>query len=107
MELGPIEEVKTIVAQIEARLIPPPNRQQFLVIARHMIWMAEQLDDLRAKLYHAEQTIDAGRRIVAATHDALLGGASDKELLEMMTPAYGFGQTHNVRAELPQGAERK
>jgi hypothetical protein len=62
---------------------------------------AEQIEELRSQLYHAEQTVRAGRQAVANIHDALLRGEDDATLLRMMTEAYGpkvgCGDTvHNV-----------
>lgn len=89
MELGAADEVRKIASQIEARLIPPPNRAQSLVIIRQMVRMAEQIEELRGQLYHAEQTVRAGRQAAANIHDALLRGEDDGTLLRMMTEAYG------------------
>ena len=106
MELGAADEVRKIASQIEARLIPPPNRAQSLVIIRQMVRMAEQIEELRGKLYHAEQTVRAGRQAAANIHDALLRGEDDATLLRMMTEAYGpkvgGGDTaHNDRTAGP------
>jgi hypothetical protein len=94
--------VKEVAWQIECRLIPPPNRAQSLVIIRQMVRMVEQIEELRGQLYHAEQTVRAGRQAAANIHDALLRGEDDATLLRMMTEAYGpkvgcGGTAHNVK----------
>jgi len=71
MELGAIEEVKEIARQIECRLIPPPNKAQSLVIIRQMIRMAEKIESLEAKLFHAEAERDENRAEIGRLRDEL------------------------------------
>lgn len=49
----------------------------------------ECTENLKSRIYHLEQTVAAGRRLATQAHDAILRGADDADILELLSFAYG------------------